>query len=294
MNGYDLTNKMRRTRRRYPLTATEQALYHELVSICNEDEWADTFSCSNQELCHALQITEKTLTVARLGLIQAGLLYYRSGQSKRQFGLYSFSKKLTTVKIPVDTTTDKGGDATTNVTANPTTNPTAQASDYIKPKPKETKPNSSSSGEAPGDQKKDQGITPEKTKVSKEGITPHWQMLVDTWFSFYKEQFLIEPSFKGQEAKNLKSILERLEKHSLKAGFEWTEAKAKETFVQFIQAALGHSDWLSRNFVLGNIASQFDPIINPTKNGHSKTGKQPGAAKVTGSGLDAAFAKRYS
>lgn len=138
MNGYELTSRMRRTRRRYPLTATEQALYHELVAICNEDEWADTFSCSNQELCNALQITEKTLTVARLALIQAGLLFYKSGQSKRQFGTYSFlqplEKKQTTVKITVDattnTTTDNGGDAT----ANTTTNPTANASDYIKTK----------------------------------------------------------------------------------------------------------------------------------------------------------------
>ena len=35
MDGYSLTEKMRKARRRNRLTATEQALFYELVAVCN-------------------------------------------------------------------------------------------------------------------------------------------------------------------------------------------------------------------------------------------------------------------
>lgn len=92
MDRYTLDNKLKRTRRRFKLTATEQALYHELVMVCNEEGWPETFSCSNGELCASLGITEKTLCAAKESLINAGLIYYQSGKSKRQFSLYSFEK----------------------------------------------------------------------------------------------------------------------------------------------------------------------------------------------------------
>lgn len=153
MNGYELTIKLRRIRRKYPLTATEQALYHELGAICNEDEWPDIFSCSNQELCNALQLTEKTLIAARLALIQAGLLFYKSGKSRRQFGAYSFTKPLekkeTTGKntvgmgvgMPVDMGVDMGVDMPVDMGVH--------TPDYIKPKRKESKVKNTESAHEP-------------------------------------------------------------------------------------------------------------------------------------------------
>lgn len=83
MDGYSLTEKMRKARRRNRLTATEQALFYELVAVCNSEGWEDVFSCSNIELCFSLNIDEKTLIRARLSLINAGLVYYKSGKGKR-------------------------------------------------------------------------------------------------------------------------------------------------------------------------------------------------------------------
>ena len=94
MDGYTLMEQMRRARRRNRLTATEQALFYELVAVCNSEGWEDVFSCSNIELCCSLNIDEKTLVRARLSLINAGLVYYKSGKSRRVVGLYSFSKKF--------------------------------------------------------------------------------------------------------------------------------------------------------------------------------------------------------
>jgi len=128
MNGYDLIAKMRKTRRKHPLTATEQALYNELVAMCNEVEWNDVFTCSNYELCNSLAISENTLTNARNRLIQTGLIFYKSGKSKRQFSSYSFTVKFsTTSKFDTNTGTNTG---TVTGTVRPVT--TSNSEDYYK------------------------------------------------------------------------------------------------------------------------------------------------------------------
>lgn len=151
MDGYTLTEKMRKARRSFRFTAVEQALFYELVAICNGEDWRDIFDCSNIELCCALSISEKTLVKARETLINAGLFYYKSGKSKRAVCSYSFIKPLrTTVNIPVDSTTDEGA----NVTANKGANSTANPSDYIKTKTKtknSLSPTRAREGHAAGD-----------------------------------------------------------------------------------------------------------------------------------------------
>lgn len=122
MDGYTLTEKMRKARRRNRLTATEQALFYELVAVCNSEGWEDVFSCSNIELCGSLNIDEKTLVRARLSLINSGLVFYKSGKSKRIVGLYSFIKPFKesttgkntvvipakkTAQMPIDTPVDQ-------------------------------------------------------------------------------------------------------------------------------------------------------------------------------------------
>ena len=95
LHGYALTDKLRKMRRRYRFTATEQALYYELIAICNSDDWNPVFKCSNKELYLALNINESTLIRARKTLIDAKLLFYKSGKSVREVGSYSF------VKMPI-------------------------------------------------------------------------------------------------------------------------------------------------------------------------------------------------
>ncbi len=104
MDGYSLTEKMRGARRRFRLSATEQALFYELVAICNSEGWQDTFRCSNMELCYALGgIDVKTLIRARLKLINAKLIYYKSAKSKKDVGMYSFDDNFISGIIPPQT-----------------------------------------------------------------------------------------------------------------------------------------------------------------------------------------------
>lgn len=112
MDGYTLAAQLRRTRRRYRLSAASQALYYELVAIANEEGWPDTFKCSNGELCSALFLNEKTIVLARQELIECNLIAYKSGKSRKAFSDYSF---LTTVKFTPNSTTN----VTPIVTPNP-------------------------------------------------------------------------------------------------------------------------------------------------------------------------------
>src|ERR1700744_1873936 len=97
MDGYTLAAQLRRTRRRYRLSATSQALYYELVAIANEEGWPGTFKCSNGELISALSVTEKPLILARQELIECGLIYYKSNKNKRSFSEYGL---LSTGEFP--------------------------------------------------------------------------------------------------------------------------------------------------------------------------------------------------
>ena len=129
IDGYTLTEKMRKARRRFRFTATEQALFYGLVAICNGEDWRDVFDCSNIELCFALNVNEKTLIKARESLINAGLIYYKSGKNKRIISSYSFVKEF---KTTVTTTVNFAA----NQTANKGANDTGDSTDYNKLKQK--------------------------------------------------------------------------------------------------------------------------------------------------------------
>lgn len=88
LSGYDLTQKLKRARNKYPLSATEQALYYELIDLCNEETWAEVFTAANGKLMVNLRISENTLNAARKSLINAGLIFYKSGKSDTKPNFY--------------------------------------------------------------------------------------------------------------------------------------------------------------------------------------------------------------
>ncbi len=109
--------------------------------------------------------------------------------------------------------------------------------------------------------------------------------MVDLWFTFYKERFLNDPTFNGIAAKNLKLILKRLQKVTEDGGKIWDEAMAIKVFNRFL--TLGFADrWLQDNFILNNLYSKFDSIINKKNGTHQQgtakiaTGKNAGANQL--------------
>jgi hypothetical protein len=82
LTGYALTSHFRKLRARYTFTHLQSYLFLELVSCCNDVDWAEEFSVSNTWLCNALVCTEPALIKARAVLEHAGLLTYVSGNRR--------------------------------------------------------------------------------------------------------------------------------------------------------------------------------------------------------------------
>ena len=72
------------------LTAIDQALYYELISICNEKGWKEVFEARSAVLCTSLNIWDKTLRKSRKALADAGLIFFKSCRDKRIGCYYSF------------------------------------------------------------------------------------------------------------------------------------------------------------------------------------------------------------
>ncbi len=94
MDFYKLSSKLRKARRQHSLSAGAQALFYELIAICNEERWPDVFKCPNGELSSAISCAEKTLILYRDELAASGLIQFQSGKSKRQPCNYSLNDCL--------------------------------------------------------------------------------------------------------------------------------------------------------------------------------------------------------
>ena len=94
MNSYQLISKLRKVRDDTYLTTAAQALYHELVAICNDMKWKDVFFVRSNVLCGNLDMSDNTLRKSRSSLAASGLIYYETSKDRRIGCYYSFVKKL--------------------------------------------------------------------------------------------------------------------------------------------------------------------------------------------------------
>lgn len=123
-------------------------------------------------------------------------------------------------------------------------------------------------------------VPPKKEKVppKKEKEVDHWKSIVDMWFNFYKSKFPISPTFNATEGKHLKSIITKFQtlakEKDKNESIEhvWTEDRVLRMFEKFLNQAW-IDKWLSENFLLKNLNSNFDAII--TKKNNTNGTKQP-------------------
>lgn len=81
-----------------PLTCSEQALWHKLMSYCNSFNWKSDFSLTNSRLVEDLKISRQQLDRARNTLVQNGLITYKKGNGNQcgTYHLNSLSVKFVT------------------------------------------------------------------------------------------------------------------------------------------------------------------------------------------------------
>lgn len=178
--------------------------------------------------------------------------------------LISDSKNQHQAKIiaisKIDKATDKALDKAT-IKASDEATDTILISKDIKNKEQGTKNNS----------KSHYGGKPPKEK--KEIL--FWKTIVEVWFEFYKSKFGADPSFNAANGKHLKTILIRLEKLAKSKKIDWTEDVAKRSMEKFLQNAW-EDQWLQQNFLLPNLSSKYDSIINKNHDGKSVNNSSSG------------------
>lgn len=133
MNSYQLISKLRKVRDDTYLTAIDQALYHELVSICNEKGWKEVFEVRSLTLCGSLNIWDKTLRKSRKTLADAGLISFESCRDKRVGCYYSFLAILSNDMKTSVISSVNGTDEITGVITDdsPTNEPQSSVNDTV-------------------------------------------------------------------------------------------------------------------------------------------------------------------
>lgn len=89
--GFALVNRLRAARAKYDLSLAAQVLYYELVALSGNV--ANPVNASNGTLTSALRVSENTLITARKELINANLISFAPGASRRAASTYSFDIK---------------------------------------------------------------------------------------------------------------------------------------------------------------------------------------------------------
>ena len=120
MNSYQLISKLRKVRGDTYLSTASQALYHELVAICNDMKWKEVFFIRSSLLCANLDMSDNTLRKSRESLAGAQLIYYKTSKDRRIGCYYSFVKSIDDDVISSSKNTDETSDdiAGENVSSN--------------------------------------------------------------------------------------------------------------------------------------------------------------------------------
>jgi len=243
-----------------PVSDSTIVLWHALMHINNKTGWKEEFAVAISTLELKTAMSRSSIIRARNTLQQAGRLNFRS-RNGQQSAVYSLIAFQCDTQSGTQTVTQSG---TQTVTQTVTQTDSINKLNNIKPK--ETKPSFSG----------------EKTPVKKneEIKVQYWAKLVDGWFVFYEKSYGIKPSFNAAAGKHLKQIVARLEKLTKAKGYEWTEEHSVHCLNHFLIKAQT-DNWLNQNFMLSNLNSKFDKIVNPKNDGTTKSGKP-----VTGGNVD--------
>jgi len=256
-----------------PISDSPIVLWHALMHINNKTGWKQEFAVAISTLQLKTSMSRSSIIRARNILQQAGRLTFRSrnGQQSAVYSLIAFhGDTQSETQRGTQTGTQRGTQCGTQTDSINKLNNT---------KLKETK--HSFSGEK------------SPVKKSEESKIEFWEKLVEAWFVFYESSYSIKPSFNAAAGKHLKQILERLEKLTKAKGFEWTEGHSVVCLNHFLAKAKT-DNWLNQNFLLSNLNSQFDKIVNPKNDGTTNNKPATGGSVDTGAAfkaIDRMFAK---
>ena len=103
-----------------------------------------------------------------------------------------------------------------------------------------------------------------KEKKSKEFIadkSANYDLMVEVYFNLYESLFNFKPTFQAIDGKMIKEIEAKIINICTQKGLNITEKMIVSSFQKVLDYA-SKDKWLKENFLLKNINSQFNKIIN--------------------------------
>lgn len=276
MNGYELANQFRRVRRKFCFSSIEADLFYELVAICNDEGWPDTFQYPNALLCATIGTSEKSLISARNRLQQAGLLNFISGH-KRFPTKYSF--------LPLPEVSKKGSKngSENGSTSGSTTGRNTSDSNKTKIETK-LKEGNADAGASPPEEKEP---SPPKGKTSKKEKPPSCappptdpegashQEFVDAFYKFYEERTGMPPRlFEADYA-----ALKKIRKYLVGSSKSGDSQAALQSWLYILKHWAKLEDFLQRQLKPTQIDSNMVNILAQLRTSHqsvSKNGRNQG------------------
>lgn len=115
---------------------------------------------------------------------------------------------------------------------------------------------SSSPADKPQVPKKSKKVSTKKNTEPE----PYWDLIIEIWFSFNEEKYGGRPILSGQDARNLKKLIQLLKARAKLKQVEWNEQTAPQRLRAYLDEAF-EDPWLKGNFLLNNLVTQFNKII---------------------------------
>ena len=249
------------------LGINEIALYFYLLEVWNKTVWLPEFRRNNYKAMGDLGIEHRqTFKNIKDNLQEAGIIQFeqKNGDANCLYTMTDLTN-FYSGKPPGERT--GGSDLTKNHSGKRTGEQPGEPPVKINGN---RNGNNTIPGDAPGGDPSGDGSEVEKQK----SVTKFWVPLKNTWFDFYQKKFSARPTFQGAAPKNLKFIAGRLEQLVAEKGREWSEPYAVRCLAGFLEKAY-EEEWLRKNFLLTNLATKFDAIVNAKTD--ATTGKSAAA-----------------
>jgi hypothetical protein len=100
-----------------------------------------------------------------------------------------------------------------------------------------------------------------KSKIEFADKSAYYSIMTEVYFDFYQSIFNFKPTFSQVDGKMIKEIEAKIIDLSKQKNMEITENRVRASFYKILDFAT-KDKWLKENFLLKNINSQFNKIIN--------------------------------
>lgn len=103
--------------------------------------------------------------------------------------------------------------------------------------------------------------TTNNTNKDKAEASAYYSLMTEVYFDFYQSMFNFKPTFSKVDGKMIKEIEAKIIDLSKQKNMEITKTRVRASFYKILDFAT-KDKWLKENFLLKNINSQFNKIIN--------------------------------